>query len=205
MSALELGQEFEGTVIQWYFPCGITVDIGAEVEGFLEVEEFRDGFPTGTIPEMFPRGAKIMVRVLDLEKHTLAESARFHLTMRSAELTRPPRYVATGVADIEPFATAAREEWYDGEITLMSTWALFVKVETPGTGKPFVGILYESDFAGSIKDEAARGGRARVRIKEVDIGSRRLILTMRERGDEAALDDRGFPVGEGGPFDKKGA
>eukprot|EP00929_Paragymnodinium_shiwhaense_P048970 TRINITY_DN24717_c0_g1_i1.p1 TRINITY_DN24717_c0_g1~~TRINITY_DN24717_c0_g1_i1.p1 ORF type:complete len:357 (+),score=88.94 TRINITY_DN24717_c0_g1_i1:38-1108(+) len=183
---LQIGQELEGTVVQWFFPGGVTVDVGATAEGFLEVEEFRDGFPDKTIPETFTPGDKIKVRVLDLEDYTIAESAKFHLTLRTGDLERPARYVGKGIADVTPFLEASPEDWFDGEVTLMSTWACFVKVVSPGTGKPFVGILYKEDFAGAFEDEAIRGGTCRVRVKEVDTENRRLIITMKDPSAEAA-------------------
>jgi len=186
ISGLKVGQELEGTVVQWFFPGGITVDVGATAEGFLEVEEFRDGFPTGTIADTFKPGETIKVRALDLEDYTIAESAKFHLTMRSGDLTRPKRYVGEGIADVTPFLKAQPEDWFDGEVTLMSTWAVFVKVSSPETGKPFVGIVYKEEFrpGSDFENQVIRGGPCRVRVKEVDTECRRLLLTMRDVGDE---------------------
>mmetsp|Transcript_67308 Transcript_67308/g.208135 ORF Transcript_67308/g.208135 Transcript_67308/m.208135 type:complete len:103 (+) Transcript_67308:569-877(+) len=101
--------------------------------------------------------------------------------MRSGDLARPPRYRAdtSRPADIKPFLQIPPEEWLEGEVTMMSNWAVFAKVVAP-CGEPFVGVLYQEEFAEGFDAQVIRGYKARVRIKEVDTECRRLLLTMKE-------------------------
>ena len=63
---LEVGQTLEGRVVQIYCPAGVSVDVGCgETLGFLEVEEFQDGFPSEG-PFSFQNGDAVAVRVLDV-------------------------------------------------------------------------------------------------------------------------------------------
>lgn len=194
LAQLEVGQTLEGRVVQIYYPGGVSVDVGCrETLGFVEVEEFRDGFPAEG-PFSFRPGDVVSVCVLDVNPDAQiddhgepdphgdhGDNGKLHLTMRSGDLARPPRYSAdvSRPADIEPFKGISSEEWLDGEVTMMSDWAVYVKVTAP-CGEPFVGILQQEEFGDGFGDEAVRGGRVRVRILEVDAACRRLLLTMRD-------------------------
>lgn len=175
ISDLEIGQTLHGKVIQLYYPGGVSVDVGAQADGFLEVEEFTDGFPVEGF-EWKP-GDNITVRLLDKEQD-VCERGKFFLTRRKGSLERPPRYVANKTADARGFLNVSRETWLDGEITLMSVWAVFVKVHCPVTGDPLVGILHETEFAEGFEDKVIRGGKTRVRIKRVEVENRRIILSQ---------------------------
>lgn len=193
LADLTVGQQLEGTVVQIYCPGGVSVEVGCqEALGFLEVEEFRDGFPFEG-PFSFQRGQEVTVRVLDVDPSFVfahgepdphgdhGDSGRLHLTMRTGSLERPRRYVAdtTRPAKLEPFKGIAQQEWLEGEVVMMSNWAVYVKVQGPG-GDPFVGILYQEDFASVFEKDAIRGLTVRVRIKELDLQCRRMVLTMRD-------------------------
>lgn len=187
-----VGQTLEGRIVQIYCPGGVSVDVGCrETLGFLEVEEFRDGFPIQG-PFFYKPGDRVTVRVLDINPRAVVndhgepdphgdygDNGKLHLSMRSGDLARPPRYVADASrpANLKPFLDISPMTWLDGEVVMMSSWAVFVKVESP-EGEPFVGILSQADFAGDFAEKVVRGCRVRVRIKEADIKCRRLLLTM---------------------------
>ncbi|CAE7353249.1 unnamed protein product, partial [Symbiodinium pilosum] len=107
------------------------------------------------------------------------DSGKLHLTMRSGTLDRPERYIAdtSRPANVTPFVDVAHDEWISGEVVMMSSWAAYVKVMSPA-GDPFVGILSREDVAASFAQEVARGSQVAVRVKEVDVSGRRLLLTM---------------------------
>lgn len=193
LAALEVGQTLKGRVVQIYHPIGISVDVGCkDTLGFLEVEEFKDGFPDDG-PFSFKLGDPVTVRVLDIHPDATTDhlgssdphgdygdSGRLHLTMRSGDLSRPPRYIAdvSRPISLSPFLAIPPDEWLEGEVVTMSNWALYINVLAEK--KPFVGILRKEHFAEGFADQVVRGCKARVRILEVDQQCRRLLLTMRD-------------------------
>ncbi|CAE7200333.1 unnamed protein product, partial [Symbiodinium sp. CCMP2456] len=196
---LDVGEHVEGMVVQIYCPGGVSVDVGcADTYAFLEVEEFADGFPRKG-PFKYKPGDQISARILSVNPEARAadhgepdphgehgDTGRLYLTLRSgADLARPDRYVADSSrpADVRAFLDTEQGEWLTGEVVMMSSWAVYVKVTSPA-GKPFVGILAEEDFDGEFVQDVARGSQVPVRIKEVDITNRRLLLTMLPPGDK---------------------
>jgi len=191
---LSVGQVLNGKVVQIYAPGGVSVEVGChETLGFLEVEEFEDGFPFEG-PFKYRPGDDITVRVLDVDLQAKidghgqpdphgdhGDNGKLHLTLRSGDLIRPPRYKAdiARPANLEPFSSIPSEAWLEGEVVKMSDWAAFVRVTAP-CGEPFVGILYRDHFRSGFAEMVIRGCQARVRIHEVDLQCRRLILTMTE-------------------------
>lgn len=183
----------EGSVAQIYCPAGVAVDVGCpETFGFLEVEEFEDGFPSKG-PFGFRRGDWVSARVLDVNPDFRArhgvqdphgdygDSGRLHLTLRSGGLGRPPRYAADpsrAPPSLAAFQGLGCDAWLHGEVVMMSSWAAYVKVAA-APGEDFVGLLYPEEFDAAFAAQAIRGLGVRVRIKELDIACRRMLLTMR--------------------------
>eukprot|EP00913_Durusdinium_trenchii_P022236 g20894.t2 len=207
----KVGDAVTGTVTQIYCPGGVSVDVGCETLAFLEVEEtqktkclvkeFSDGFPAEG-PFRFRPGDTVHARVLDVNPDARVEdhgepdpfgehgdTGKLHLTLRSGPLERPTRFVAD----------ASRRG-----VVMMSNWAVYVKVQRGE--ESFVGILeleeFSKDFAqdGEMlrEDEdllvAIRGCEVQVRIKEVDLESRRLLLTMRHMDADSASEQRRAPA-----------
>eukprot|EP00434_Breviolum_minutum_P025727 symbB.v1.2.022738.t1/scaffold2035.1/size91677/4 len=188
----QVGDSVVGQVVQIYCPGGISVDVGcSETLAFLEVEEFKDGFPDQG-PFRFRVGETVHARVLDVNPSARTEdhgepdpfgehgdTGKLHLTLRSGPLERPERYMAdtTKAAKLDAFENISKKEWLDGEVVMMSDWAVYVKVSHHGE-RPFVGILERQNFAASFAEEVIRGCHVQVRILEVDLESRRLLLTM---------------------------
>eukprot|EP00441_Pelagodinium_beii_P032898 CAMPEP_0197635538 /NCGR_PEP_ID=MMETSP1338-20131121/11331_1 /TAXON_ID=43686 ORGANISM="Pelagodinium beii, Strain RCC1491" /NCGR_SAMPLE_ID=MMETSP1338 /ASSEMBLY_ACC=CAM_ASM_000754 /LENGTH=226 /DNA_ID=CAMNT_0043207613 /DNA_START=29 /DNA_END=706 /DNA_ORIENTATION=- len=159
LGEFKVGQAVHGTVVQIYCPGGVSVDVGcAETFAFLEVEEFQDGFD----PFQFKPGQEIVARVLELNPDAVVEdhgepdprgdfgnSGKLHLTMRTGDVSRPPRYVAntSKPPNLMPFNRSPKEEWLNGEVVMMSSWAVYVKILAP-SGEPFVGILLQEDIHG---------------------------------------------------------
>jgi len=189
---LRVGQVLSGKVVQIYAPGGVSVEVGChETLGFLEVEEFEDGFPFEG-PFRYRPGDELTVRVLDVDPQAQidghgqpdphgdhGDNGKLHLSLRSGDLMRPPRYKADTKkpANLEPFRAIPPEAWLEGEVVKMSDWAVFVRVVAP-CGEPFVGILYRDHFHPGFAETVIRGCQARVRIHEVDLQCRRLVLTM---------------------------
>mmetsp|Transcript_122477 Transcript_122477/g.357626 ORF Transcript_122477/g.357626 Transcript_122477/m.357626 type:complete len:256 (-) Transcript_122477:9-776(-) len=174
---LQVGQTLDGAVVNRWRTVGCLVDVGAEKTGLLEVGEFRDGFPREG--NAFRRGDKVQVRVLDVT------DGKLFLTMRSGDLTRPPRR-RTDPPDVEAFAGVSPEAWLEGQVDALTTWGAFVAVTPPSGGKPASGMVHKSRFSDGFPDDASkavRGGKVRVRVLAVDAEKGKLELSMREGGE----------------------
>ncbi|CAJ1353789.1 unnamed protein product [Effrenium voratum] len=210
LSDFQVGQQVSGSVVQIYCPKGVSVDVGCrDTLAFLEVEEFCDGFPREG-PFAYSPGDQMNARVLEVDPDASidehgepdpfgehGDSGKLRLTLRSGPLPRPGRYVADTArpANLEPFKSIPHEEWLEGEVVMMSSWAAYVKVQA-ACGTCFVGILGEEDFQGSFAEDAIRGLSVLVRIKQVDSESRRLLLTMQpdEKGESRQTSEQSFEI-----------
>ncbi|CAK9054861.1 unnamed protein product, partial [Durusdinium trenchii] len=202
----KVGDAVTGTVTQIYCPGGVSVDVGCETLAFLEVEEFSDGFPAEG-PFRFRPGDTVHARVLDVNPDARVEdhgepdpfgehgdTGKLHLTLRSGPLERPTRFVADASrpANLDAFSDISMEAWLVGEVVMMSNWAVYVKVQRGE--ESFVGILELEEFSKDFAQVAIRGCEVQVRIKEVDLESRRLLLTMRHMDADSASEQRRAPA-----------
>ena len=85
------------------------------------------------------------------------------------------KFKATGFSNA--FQRVESQEWLDGEIVMMSNWAVYVLVKSKNS-EEVVGILPRQHLSPTFAEEVVRGCHVRVRIKELDLESRRLLLTM---------------------------
>eukprot|EP00929_Paragymnodinium_shiwhaense_P007876 TRINITY_DN111796_c0_g1_i1.p1 TRINITY_DN111796_c0_g1~~TRINITY_DN111796_c0_g1_i1.p1 ORF type:complete len:278 (+),score=47.21 TRINITY_DN111796_c0_g1_i1:57-890(+) len=157
---MEVGDYIRGVVRHRWFPAGYFIDIGADVSGFLEVGEFRNGFPLG-----WPYRINQTVAVRVLEK-TL--DGRIFLTMRSGPLDRPDKMAGRQFGDVTPFREVPEKEWLEAEVVDMSTFAVFVKVDSPLGGEAVKGMVHKSQFKKGFADYVAFGDKVRVRVSQVD-------------------------------------
>lgn len=173
---LKVGQTLQGRVRSWMKTVGVFVDVGADHDGFLAVEEFCDGFPTKEM-KLKP-GANISVRVLKIE------GEQFWLTRRSGDLARsPPSELLTSKVDVSPFVALGPGDWLEGEVVHMAPPKLaVVKVKPPLGGEAVLGLVNFNDFSSVFIEEAMLGSMVKVRVKKADVARSRLILSMRSGG-----------------------
>jgi len=173
---LNVGDVFEGSVKNRWRTVGVLVDIGAEKNGLLAIEEFEDGFPVGG--NKFRLNEHVQVRILEVDNG----KKEFFLTRRSGSLDRPPRFKATK-PDVSVLTGVSPEQWLDGEITSMSLFGVFVAVEPPSGGETVVGMVHKSEmrqgFASNPK-VATRGGQVSVRVLEINATSSKISLSMKD-------------------------
>lgn len=176
----EVGQNVSGRVMATQFrgPSLAYVDIGADKDAVLEYGEMEDGFPTKRDPVR--KGKQISARILEFNE----EADRFYLTMRSGDLSRPPRIKKSEENhDPESLRLVASEEWLDAEVLGIFTFGVFVNV-TPswGGGDPVFALLPKSEFSadfGSDPEKAIRGGKIKVRKLGLnDRGELRVTMKM---------------------------
>jgi len=180
LATMEVGQSFEGKVRSWLRSAGVFVDVGAERDGFLAVEEFRDGFPINAT--RLKPGANVSVRLL------AKDGDRFWFTRRSGDLTRPPVAKLSTRPDVKPFLAVPKDQWLEGEVVRMMPPAqVFVRVDPPSGGEAVQGLMNLRDTSAGFADEVAIGSRVRVRVKNVNQSRNRLALSMRM---EAPVEER---------------
>mmetsp|Transcript_13399 Transcript_13399/g.27966 ORF Transcript_13399/g.27966 Transcript_13399/m.27966 type:complete len:244 (-) Transcript_13399:56-787(-) len=161
LADLEVGQSMKGKIARTYKTAGFFMDVGAERDGLLEIDEMQDGFPTRARWNELKKanGTEVEVRVLD------KTDGKLYLTMRSGDLTRPPR--RRGPKD--PKARAALEDigsekWLEGEVEGIAFVGAFINVAHPASGVVTSVLVPQEEFTESFLRECIRGGKVRIRI-----------------------------------------
>jgi len=169
---LTVGQELQGNVVR-QMRFGAFVDVGAELDGLVELEEMSDGLPVELM-----RGTKVTARVLKVE------AGKFWLTLRSGELARPSRDTPSAAlkdVDLSPFVGLPADHWFDGEVqTFLLGKGAFIKVQVPGTDKLAGGLLRKEEFGEGMIDSIHFGMKVRVRVLACDTERSRLDFTTKE-------------------------
>ncbi|CAE6945496.1 unnamed protein product, partial [Symbiodinium sp. KB8] len=99
----------------------------------LEYGEMEDGFPTKRDPVR--KGKQISARILEFNE----EADRFYLTMRSGDLSRPPRIKKSEENhDPESLRLVASEEWLDAEVRILRGLSSRVVTELDMDRRSFV-------------------------------------------------------------------
>jgi len=178
LESINVGDTVSGTVarVDWLKQSsGVFVDLGTNMDGFLSDEESTDGFPF----KRLGLGDYVTARVL------VKDSTMLSLTRRSGDLARSTPPVVDSQADLSPFATVSRNEWFDGQVLHMRrpkgrSAFILVAVQLPGTTAYTTGFLSVQDATNPFLNEVSVGMTTKVRIKKVRIEPRRLLLTMKE-------------------------
>lgn len=139
-----------------YFKFGVFIDVGAERDGFLHVNEWRDGFPE---EQMFARNVPVKVRVLSVD------GGRLQLTCRSGPLERPPQFEAPEPqdSDLQAFDQLGPDDVLDGEVVCLALFGIFVKVQVPGS-QSLEGLLHKSNMSPDLKDIVHVGMPIKVKL-----------------------------------------
>jgi len=145
---------------------GNYVELGTNIDGFLSYEEYTNGpFKRPT------RGDVVTARVLGKDNRTL------NLTMKSG----PTLTSFDSQADLSPFATRSPDEWFDGQVVRIgSPRSIVVAVQLPGSMAYTTGLLNTEEATDTFLKEVSVGMTTKVRIKNVTVKPRQLLLSMRE-------------------------
>lgn len=171
---VKVGEEYNGTVGRWWREWAVNVDIGANGETLLMMEEFCDGFPLEGWPPA--TGTKVTVRILErTDKDVL-------VTMRPGDFDRLPPS-PKGSKDVSIFKEVDSEQWFNGEVQGMAAFGVFVLVQPPGDDEQVVGLLRKEGFADGFAPTAERGEKIRVRVVDIDSKKKRMGLSMRDPED----------------------
>eukprot|EP00440_Ansanella_granifera_P024784 gb/GFBE01026914.1/.p1 GENE.gb/GFBE01026914.1/~~gb/GFBE01026914.1/.p1 ORF type:complete len:235 (+),score=41.93 gb/GFBE01026914.1/:1-705(+) len=174
ISELEVGQELNGIVIRPYSFAGWFVDVGATSNGFLELEEVSDGFPSDGMSTI-RKGSSVVARVLQID------GQKFYLTQRSGDLSRPPRFRRSPEPEhVEAFRDVPKDAWIDGEVSGMTTKGVWVKMSPPSGGEPIRSLLLKDNFKDGFVDEARPGLSVKVRVTAVDVPQKRVFITAKD-------------------------
>lgn len=180
LADLQVGQSLKCLRVKDYSKQGYHLQVGAERLGFIEMGELQEGFPsTETVDKMRNMkkvpGAEFDVRVLDKTNENL------YLTMRSGDLTRPPRKLSRpskvdemgGLMDLGPQA------WLEGEVVGVNILGAMVLLVDPTSSKEITLQLSKEHFTESFLKECTRGAMVRVRISGKDENGQP-IITMKD-------------------------
>lgn len=169
---LKRGQELNG-IVNSVATFGVFVDVGAEKDGLVHISRVSEGF-VGDINSLVQPGQSVKVWVTEV-----SPEGKLGLTMVK------DKGASTGsTVDISGFASMKPDEWFDGTVTSVTDFGLFVAVSPPGGGPTAQGLVHISQirdgFVEHPAEEAEVGQQVKVRVKEVDTAKGKLKLSMRE-------------------------
>jgi len=157
---------------------GDYVELGTNIDGFLPYEESTDGFPF----KRPRRGDTVTARVLRKDNKTPS----LKLTMKSGDLTRPTLVTFDSQVDLSPFTMRPADELFDGQVVRMRPpRSIMVAVQVPGTTAYTTGFLNTKEATDTFLKEVSVGMTTKVRIKNVTVQPRQLLLSMRELGSNS--------------------
>ncbi|CAJ1354871.1 unnamed protein product [Effrenium voratum] len=158
MRDLEVGMELRGRRGK-YFQNGVFIDVGAERDGYLHVNEWQEeGFPQ---EQIFARNVPVDVRVLSIDDAKWS----FSLTRLPGSLERPPGFKAPKMedSDIEAFDKLEADDLIDAEVVRLALFGIFVKVQVEGS-QMLEGLLHKSKMSQDFKDMVRLGMPIKVKL-----------------------------------------
>ena len=168
LAALRVGDNVEGTVTG-IAPFGVFVDIGVGKDGLVHVSELAEG-RIEKAEDAVTVGQTYTFKVLEVD----ADGTRISLSLRRAQ--RGQR-----LAQLE------KGQIVEGTISGMAPFGAFVDI---GVGRD--GLVHISELSdqrvGKVEDAVKVGDTVKVRVLDIDSGSKRISLSMRleDRPREAA-------------------
>ncbi len=181
LSEISEGDTVEGTVVK-LMPYGAFVDIGSGVEGMVHISELS--WSRIETPEVVCReGERLTVKVVAIEK----DGKRIALSAK--QVTGDP-WARIG----DRFASG---QTVSGTVTRLAPFGAFVEI-APGVE----GLVHLSEMSYvkrvlKAEEIVSAGDAVSVVIKDVDSGSRRVSLSLRDtEGDPWSTVEDEFPVGK---------
>ncbi len=168
LAALRVGDNVEGTVTG-IAPFGVFVDIGVGKDGLVHVSELAEG-RIEKAEDAVTVGQTYTFKVLEVD----ADGTRISLSLRRA---------ARG----QRLAQLEKGQIVEGTISGLAPFGAFVDI---GVGRD--GLVHISELSdqrvGKVEDAVKVGDTVKVRVLEIDSGSKRISLSMRleDRPREAA-------------------
>jgi len=174
VSELAPGQSLEGKVVGKYQPAGWFVDVGAEKAGFLKVSELPH-------KALFLAQGRLKVNETYTVRVLAVNDGRFSLTMREGSLERPqvPRTPKGQKRDVKPFQEVGPEVWLEGQVVDIGFGCVYVAVRPEEGGEVVEGKLKLAEFLDDWPPENPIGSMVKVRVKEVMVRKKSLLLSMK--------------------------
>jgi len=166
LASLEEGMEVEGTVTN-VERFGCFVDIGAERDGLLHIQDMKADVWVARISDFLKTGdvVKVFVKAINATTNKLELSMK---TLESIKLID---------LDKEPLTAYEPDDELWGVVTKVTNFGAFIDC-----GAEVDAFLHIMDYPERVKGESATksffsGMRLRVYVKEVDLGKNRLKVT----------------------------
>lgn len=167
---IQVGETLKGTIMSVVPRKGVLVDVGAVRPGFLPIAEYRNGFPNNW--ETMCPGAEVRVRVLSVEPD------RFTVTRRSGDLARPQREDLS--KDVRGFVDVSPDAAFDAEVSDLTLYGIWVKLDCPKTGDRVRGMIHQKNFPEGFVDVVYLGQPLRVKVLDANADESKLDLAIVE-------------------------
>jgi len=176
---IDSNEWLEGKVLRTA-PFGAFVEAtapdGATAEGLVHITQLSDEF-VESVEDFVQAGQEVKVRVVNVDM----EGGKMGLSMKEEGSGggREP-------IDLGPFEGIDSSTWLEGKVVRTAPFGAFVNVQAPdgATADGLVHITQLKDgFVESVEDEVEIGQEVKVRVVEVDVGSGKMGLSMKEEGD----------------------
>lgn len=141
---------------------------GTRAPGLVHIHEIRDAFVTDIESEASV-GDQVKVRILGVQK----ARGNLKLTMKSVG--------KHGADSFEAFSEQDPLEWLEGRVHHTAPFGCFVDVQLPGGGTQARGFVHSTMMGEWVDDpaeEVSPGQAVQVRVLEVDLARRRMLLSM---------------------------
>jgi transcriptional accessory protein Tex/SPT6 len=184
LAALRVGDNVEGTVTG-IAPFGVFVDIGVGKDGLVHVSELAEG-RIEKAEDAVTVGQTYTFKVLEVD----ADGTRISLSLRRA---------ARG----QRLAQLEKGQIVEGTISGLAPFGAFVDIGVGRDGLVHISELSEQRI-GKVEDAVKVGDTVKVRVLDIDSGSKRISLSMRledrprettapseQREDRGRREDRG--------------
>jgi len=181
MASMKVGQELDGVVTKLIPGKGVTVDVGAEKEGFVPMGKMSDQ-RVNSVEEVVAEGNSVKVWVCEVKSGQADErDNKLILSMAKNKIVNLGQR-----ADLNLFKVSDTD-YVDGKVTgLPERGGCFVAIKPPnGEAGTAQGLVFKSEMKGT----PAIGEDVKVRIMTLDVETNRMSLSMRPpRAPEAKLE-----------------
>jgi len=165
------GSKHKGKVVS-VAGFGAFVNFGAERDGLVHVSCIQEGF-VANINDVISEGQEVTVWVKGVQ------DGKISLTMVESKMQMGGRSRAP--ADLSPFQALVMGDPIEGKVVSVLNFGAFVEVSAGGA--PAQGLVHVSEmsdeYVADPNDVVKVGQEVRVRVREVNMGTGKLSLTMK--------------------------
>jgi len=174
MDELQIGQKYTGKV-RSVTGFGAFVNFGAEKDGLVHISCISDGF-VANVNDIVSEGQEVTVWVKGVA------DGKISLTMVESKLGggggRGPRKQV----DLSQFQSLVMGDKIPGKVVSVTNFGAFVEITSP-SGEPAQGLVHVSemsdDYVSSPADVVSVGQQVDVTVKEVNLATGKMSLTMK--------------------------